>query len=514
MQLEIELTSLAKETDDASAQRREALERELAEQRERSAAMKAQWQSEKDAIAGDLRHQEAARGRPRRGRARRARRRPPARRRASLRDDPRAREGSSPSARPPSSAAGATVFLKEEVDADDVAEVVATLDRDPGLAAARGRGRQARPHGGAPARARHRPGRGRRGGRHRDPPLARRPLGPRPPDRLVPLPRPDRRRQDRARPRARRVPLRHRGRDRPHRHVRVHGAPRGLAPGRRAARLRRLRRGRPADRGGAPAPLLGRPARRDREGPPRRLQHAARGARRRPPDRRPGPHRRLQERRPDHDLEHPPRPAATLRQALLEHFKPEFINRLDDIVEFEPLTPRAARRDRDAAARARDRAPRRPRDRRSRSPTTRARCSATSATTPSTARGRSSASCRSSSSTASRSACSTARIREGETVVVDARDGEITLDVAASRRAAAAAERALRAAAGAMRSPRRGRRARPRPAGYASTGAGSRRAPAAKSRVRTSTRPPIAPTSATTAAISRISLSAPVNAES
>ena len=27
-----------------------------------------------------------------------------------------------------------------------------------------------------------------------------------------------------------------------------------------------------------------------------------------------------------------------LREALLEHFKPEFINRLDDIVEFEPLT--------------------------------------------------------------------------------------------------------------------------------------------------------------------------------
>ena len=33
------------------------------------------------------------------------------------------------------------------------------------------------------------------------------------------------------------------------------------------------------------------------------------------------------------------RPAGTdLREALLEHFKPEFINRLDDIVEFEPLS--------------------------------------------------------------------------------------------------------------------------------------------------------------------------------
>ena len=101
------------------------------------------------------------------------------------------------------------------------------------------------------------------------------------------------------------------GRDRADRHVRVHGAPQRFAPCRRAARIRRLRRGRPADRGRAPAPLLRRAARRDREGALRRLQHAARGARRRPPDRRPGPHRRLQEHRADHDLEHPPRRRAS-----------------------------------------------------------------------------------------------------------------------------------------------------------------------------------------------------------
>ena len=52
MQLEIELTSLQKETDEASAERREAIERELAELKERSAAMKAQWESEKQAIQG------------------------------------------------------------------------------------------------------------------------------------------------------------------------------------------------------------------------------------------------------------------------------------------------------------------------------------------------------------------------------------------------------------------------------------------------------------------------------
>ena len=61
MQLEIELTSLEKETDAASAERREALERELAELQERSAAMKAQWQNEKQAIDEVSDRQRAAR---------------------------------------------------------------------------------------------------------------------------------------------------------------------------------------------------------------------------------------------------------------------------------------------------------------------------------------------------------------------------------------------------------------------------------------------------------------------
>ena len=55
------------------------------------------------------------------------------------------------------------------------------------------------------------------------PPLARRPEGPQAPDRLVRLPRPVGRGQDRAGPHARRVPVRRRGRDGAHRHVRVHG---------------------------------------------------------------------------------------------------------------------------------------------------------------------------------------------------------------------------------------------------------------------------------------------------
>jgi ATP-dependent Clp protease ATP-binding subunit ClpB len=50
MQLDIERTALQKEKDAAAVERRTILERELAELKERSAAMKAQWQQEKDTL--------------------------------------------------------------------------------------------------------------------------------------------------------------------------------------------------------------------------------------------------------------------------------------------------------------------------------------------------------------------------------------------------------------------------------------------------------------------------------
>jgi ATP-dependent Clp protease ATP-binding subunit ClpB len=50
VQLEIERQALAKEKDKASKERREKIEQELAELREKSNAMKAQWQAEKEAI--------------------------------------------------------------------------------------------------------------------------------------------------------------------------------------------------------------------------------------------------------------------------------------------------------------------------------------------------------------------------------------------------------------------------------------------------------------------------------
>ena len=52
-----------------------------------------------------------------------------------------------------------------------------------------------------------------------------------------------------------------------------------------------------------------------------------------------------------------------LRSGLLEYFKPEFINRLDDVVRFTPLTREQISRDRRSAGRPRDRAGRRARRR-------------------------------------------------------------------------------------------------------------------------------------------------------
>ena len=130
MQLEIELTSLRKETDPASLERREAIESELSELKQESASMKAQWQSEKDAIQGISELKE--RLEQLRTDAERAERE------ANLEKAAKLRYGDIPelekqlqtreSAEHEQDGDGeepAPVFLKEEVDADDVAEVVA-----------------------------------------------------------------------------------------------------------------------------------------------------------------------------------------------------------------------------------------------------------------------------------------------------------------------------------------------------------------------------------------------------
>ena len=158
-------------------------------------------------------------------------------------------------------------FLKEEVDAEDVAEVVSRCDRRAGQPAARGRGGEAGPDGGRPPRPGGGPGRGRLGRVQRHPAQPGRPVQPRPAHRLVPLHGADRRGQDRAGPGPGRVPVRRRPGHGPDRHERVHGAPLGGPARRGAPRLRRLRGGRPADRGRPPPPLRGGAARRARRRP-------------------------------------------------------------------------------------------------------------------------------------------------------------------------------------------------------------------------------------------------------
>ncbi|HEX4624507.1 MAG TPA: ATP-dependent chaperone ClpB [Solirubrobacteraceae bacterium] len=122
MQLEIEHEALSKESDDASVARRDAIEAELAELRERSSGMKAQWQAEKEAITAvrDLKERlEQARAE-----AERAEREADLQRAAELRygEIPELEKQIDAAEETPREAA---TFLKEEVDAEDVAEVVA-----------------------------------------------------------------------------------------------------------------------------------------------------------------------------------------------------------------------------------------------------------------------------------------------------------------------------------------------------------------------------------------------------
>ncbi len=303
-QLEIEREALKKEKDKASKERREAIEAELAELGERSSEMKARWQNEKDAIerikAAKAELEEVTREAER------------AERDADLERAAELRYGRIPELESTVAEAEAQLrelhesggsMLTEEVTEEDVAEVVAkwtgipvsrlmegeveklihmeerlherVIGQDEAVEAVAGALRRARAGLSDP-----------------DQPIGSflfcgptgvgktelaRALGG--------------------------VHVRLRAGAGADRHVRVHGEALGRAPDRRPTRLRRIRGGRAADGGGTAPPVLGDPARRDREGSPRRLQHTAPDHGRRAAHRWPGPHGRLQEHRAGHDLE-------------------------------------------------------------------------------------------------------------------------------------------------------------------------------------------------------------------
>ena len=124
-QLEIEKLSLAKEKDKASKERLAALEKELAELKEKSAGMKAQWQREKEALGavGKIKTEiDAARGEAEQ-----------AERAGDLGKAAQIRYGLLPQLEAKMreveaqivAQTGSRRFLKEEVTAEDIAEVVA-----------------------------------------------------------------------------------------------------------------------------------------------------------------------------------------------------------------------------------------------------------------------------------------------------------------------------------------------------------------------------------------------------
>ena len=187
IQLKIEREALKKETDEASKDRLQRLEKELADLEEESAALTARWQAEKEKLgaAAKLKEQldqarieleQAQRTRrPRQGRRARLWRASPSSRRSSREAEAQAGKAGD--------------LVEEAVTPEHIAQVVVALDRHSGRQDARRRAREAAAHGGRARQARRRPGGGGAGGLDRGPPRPRRPAGSEPADRLVHVPR-------------------------------------------------------------------------------------------------------------------------------------------------------------------------------------------------------------------------------------------------------------------------------------------------------------------------------------
>ena len=125
MQLEIERTALQKEKDKSAVERRNAIERELSELREKSSGMKAQWQREKETLGavGKIK-QEIDQAKVE---AEQATRRGDLQKAAEISYGriPELQRKLQEAEANLASAGGKAHFLKEEVTAEDIAEVVA-----------------------------------------------------------------------------------------------------------------------------------------------------------------------------------------------------------------------------------------------------------------------------------------------------------------------------------------------------------------------------------------------------
>ena len=236
VQLKIEREALRKETDPGSRERLQRLEHELADARRAIGRADGAVAGRKTEARRRPETEGAARPGPHRARAGAAPRRLEPCRRARLRHHPgprKAAEGGGDQRRARGNGGGGG-------DRRAYRGGRVALDRRAGREDARGRARQATAHGGGAESARRRPGRGDRRRLAGGAPGPRRAAGSQPADGLVSVPGADRRRQDRAVEGARRIPVRRRARDHPHRHVGIHGEAFGRPPDRRAARLCRL----------------------------------------------------------------------------------------------------------------------------------------------------------------------------------------------------------------------------------------------------------------------------------
>ena len=302
--LEIEEMALAKEPDPASPERLAALRKELADRREQLAALGDRWRTEKEHIAKISAAKEQLETLRRRGRAGRARPRPGARLRAAVRPHPRAGAPAGARPRPSWPRCSATARCSRRRSApDDIAAVVSAWTGIPAGRLMEGEtAKLLRMEESLRARVVGQPEavaavsdavrRVRAGIADPDRPtgsfLFLGPTGVGKTELAKALAEflfDDERAMVR-------IDMSEYGEK--HSVARLVGAPPGYVG---------LRGGRPAHRGGAPPAVLGGPARRGREGPPRGLRRAAAGARRRPAHRRPGPHGRLPQRHPDPHLE-------------------------------------------------------------------------------------------------------------------------------------------------------------------------------------------------------------------
>ena len=196
-QLEIERQALQKEKDKASRERREESRARAGRAARKIRAMRAQWQKEKEVLGsvGKIKQQiEQARTEAEQ-----------ATRRGDLQKAAEITYGQIPQLEKQlqeseqklaSRQEGGARFLKEEVTGDDVAEIVARWTGIPVSRMMEGERERLTRLEQVLGDARHRPGRGRARRGERRAPFSRRASGSQSADRLVHLPRPDRRRKD------------------------------------------------------------------------------------------------------------------------------------------------------------------------------------------------------------------------------------------------------------------------------------------------------------------------------